>query len=164
MTTSQTIATASVSLLLIITAWALAKVYKTRLIDEPMTPFVIVKGNRWFVYNYKKHLTRRVSDGSYFERLSKLADKWNTCPCGNLPQCIRRNVEGIPLDAELAMYGADFSMKARLILHMKYGELASAQEELILLLRKIELRGKVLARQEIANQQQLHVIRLTQKA
>jgi len=160
MTTSQSIIVAIVILILLTLVRLAAKAYKTKLIDNPLTPYVITHGGKWFKYNYLKHLTKRVEYGAYFIPLRDKADKWSTCPCGNLPQCIKRDTEGVPLDLELRHLGEKFSLKSRELVTKNHHELALIQEELIALMRQIELRGRIVTRQELAKHNELHVLSL----
>jgi hypothetical protein len=100
---------------------------------------------------------RDAEDSFEFSTLVKMADAWATCPCGQLPQCVKRNHDGMPVDTELAYYGTQFSVKSHQLVEKTGLALIVVQEELIKLLRNIEMRGTVLARQEMAKQNELKI-------
>lgn len=156
MTISQIIFTV-IAILCLVTLVTL-KYYYNKIQQDPMTPYSVSK-RKMLKYNFKEHLTRRVSEGSYFERFVRKSDSWITCPCGNLPQCILRDDLGVPDDDELESLGNDFSFNARLLLTKRDGELSMAQEELLRILRKIEIRGNVVSRQEIAKHHELAIMK-----
>lgn len=164
MTTTQIVTTALASIFLITLGVMLFKSYMKKLKSDPMTPYAIAVGNNWFTYNYRKQLTKNIEDGSYFENLKLEADMWCSCPCANLPQCIQRDDMGIPIDSELQMLGHNFSEQANKLIKLHGVRLSVAQEEMISLLRLIELRGKILAGQEIAKHNELRIMKINQNS
>jgi hypothetical protein len=159
MTASHVLSTILASLLLIVLGIVLMIIFQHKRNQDPMTPYALVKG-KFRVYNFKRVLTRRVKKGTYFKQLELMADLWNTCPCANLPQIIKRNQDGVPLDNELSVLGHKFSWLASSLKTLSGPALSSAQEEMLHILRLIEFRGNIVARQELAKHNDLQILKI----
>lgn len=92
-------------------------------------------------FNWFEELAKRIKKNSGpIVKLSKKAESWTTCACGNQCAALPRTKDGEPLDHELSELGVDFFNKVHF----------ASWHDALDILKKIELRSfKLLMDQEV---------------